>query len=251
MNINPKDLNNIGPYYRVLDSFYVYAGDQEDIYVQGSCRNNGLWDLDLTEFMIKNIKPGWKCLDIGANTGYFTEVMARCAGPTGQVQAFEPIKRLVDLYEEGKKFNDYSNCAPITMNNFGLSNEEKNTYIHIWKNNIGGSSLTNKPNFGTDEQWGEYYSEEVNVKRLKDVYSEVPDFIKIDVEGHEHFVFGGFEEKTYNCPLIVIELGAAHPREFIEYLKEIYTLNYLEGPEASVESILSHQVVNVIMRRIW
>jgi FkbM family methyltransferase len=249
MNINPKNIENIGSYYKVLDSFYIYAGDQEDIYVQGSCRDKGIWDIDLTSFMIRTIKPGWKCLDIGANTGYFTEVMARCAGKDGSVIAFEPISRLVNLYNEGKKLNDYSESSPIVMNNFGLSNETKDSFIHIWKNNIGGSSLTNKPNFGVDDQWGEYYSEKVEIKKLSDVYNDTPDFIKIDVEGHEHFVFGGFGEKIFDCPLIVIELGSAHPKEFIQDLQDIYYLNYIEGPEATVDQIMSHQVVNIVMRK--
>ncbi len=97
----------------MLNSFYVYTGDQTDKYVQATCREQGYWDKELTEWMIRNIQPGWVCLDIGANIFYFTEVMARRVGPSGRVLAFEPIERLCKSYTVATILNDYSNVGQI------------------------------------------------------------------------------------------------------------------------------------------
>jgi len=249
MNINPKNIDVQGDYCKVLDAFYMYAGDKEDRYVQSSFKNIGLWDIHLTNFMIQNIKPGWKCLDVGANTGYFTEVMARLSGPTGYVMAFEPIKKLVDAYEEGKKLNDYSNSAPITMHNFGLSSESKDAYVRVTKENVGGSHINESPESGSYEGGFDYIAEPTKLKALSDIYDEVPDFIKMDIEGHERFAFEGFSENTLKCPLIVIELGQGHPVSFLNYLNRNYDMTYVNGLKAETYDIIGYDVVNVVMRK--
>jgi len=121
---------------KVLNSFYVYTGDQTDKYVQATCREQGYWDKELTEWMIRNIQPGWVCLDIGANIFYFTEVMARRVGPSGRVLAFEPIERLCKSYTVATILNDYSNVGQIDVFNIALSNKKDNMVLNIWEENI-------------------------------------------------------------------------------------------------------------------
>lgn len=249
MNLDPIDKDQKGNYYKVLDSFYVYGGDLSDKYVQASCRTLRYWDDELTNFMIQNIKPGWKCLDIGSNIGYFSEVMARLAGPTGEVVAFEPIKRLVDAYEEGRSLNDYSNSAPITVHNFGLSNENKSGYVRILEHNVGGSHVTDDAGEGSYEKWGAYTAQKTELKVLSDIYDKTPDFIKIDIEGYERFAFEGFGENVLKCPLIVIELGEAHPIPFYNYLTRNYNMTYVGGTPAYSYDIIGHDVINIVLRK--
>jgi len=37
------------------------------------------------------VQPGWTAIDVGANIGYFTLLMAKRVGPQGKVIAFEPL----------------------------------------------------------------------------------------------------------------------------------------------------------------
>ena len=136
MNVDPKNLTSV-TFSKVLDSFYVYTGDTTDKYVQKSCISQGVWDKELTEWMIKNIQPGWTCLDIGANVFYFTEVMARLVGSNGNVMAFEPIKRLCKSYEYARTLNEYDNAGKIEVLPFALS-------ILITSSHVFGIS---RPNF--------------------------------------------------------------------------------------------------------
>jgi len=249
MILYPDNVDNIDNYYKALDSFYVYAGDEEDKVIQKSLRASGMWEPDLTSFLIQTVKPGWKCLDIGSHNGYFTEVMARCAGPTGSVIAFEPLKRFVDLYEDGKHLNDYSNAAPITMHPFGLSNETKSAEIRIIPHNIGGSYIPRSDTYEHPESWGEYSTEEIELKRLSDVYDDTPDIIKIDIENYEKFAFDGFSENTLKCPLIIAELGGGQPVSFLNYLTRNYNMYNLVGVKTNAGNVIGEDFVNIVLRK--
>lgn len=249
MNTNPSTKDSI-LFSKVLDSFYVYTGDVTDKYVQRSCIDLGIWDKELTEWMIANIKPGWVCLDIGANIFYFTEVMARVVGKMGSVLAFEPITRLCNSYEAARTFNNYLNVGDIEVFNVALSNKRDNLVLNIWEENIGGSGIVNEHQSGNHGQHGNFHTEEIFADRLDSVYDGPIDFIKIDVEGHERFVFEGFPESAKQCPLIVVELGAGQPDEFLIELKNKYSMEFLNGQEATFEAIKQHDVVNVLLRRL-
>lgn len=236
-------------FVKVLDEFYVYAGDMTDKHVQHTCREVGHWEADLTAWMIKNIKPGWTCLDIGANTFYFTEIMSRLAGPTGLVLGFEPIVRLCETYRDAQKLNNYFDCAPIRVYDFALSNIEEDKNIAIWDSNIGGSKITNEY---IEEQAGEYgiiHTESIKTKRLDFVYNDKIDFIKMDVETHEPFVFEGFSDSAKNCPLLVVELGPYHPEEFLSWISENYNMEFLDDTVATIEKIKQYQNVNVVLKK--
>ena len=249
MILYPDNVDNIDDYYKALDSFYVYGGDKEDRIIQKSLRVSGMWNPELTSFLINTVKPGWKCLDIGSSNGYFAEVMGRLAGPSGSVIGFEPLKRLVNLYEDGRKLNDYSSCAPITMHPFGLSNETKTAEIRIVPHNIGGSYVPMKEDYKHPESWGEYSTEEVGLKRLDDFYDDTPDIIKINIGNYEKFAFEGFSENTLKCPLIIAELGGGQPVSFLNYLTRNYNMYNLAGLKTNAANIIGEDFVYIVLRK--
>ncbi len=55
-----------------------------------ACCTTGIYDLTLTEALFRLIDPGETCVDVGANIGHMTTVMAHCAGASGSVVSFEP-----------------------------------------------------------------------------------------------------------------------------------------------------------------
>lgn len=234
---------------KALDSFYVYTGDAKDRYVQATCKNNGYWDMELTQWMISNIQPGWTCLDIGANIFYFTEVMARAVGENGTVLAFEPITRLCNSYDAARNLNEYSGVGEIETFNIALSNKRDSLVLNIWEENIGGSGIVNEHQAGNHGQHGNFHTEEIFADRLDSIYDGKVHFIKMDVEGHERFVFEGFSEEAWKCPLLVVELGSGQPDEFLVELNDKYTMEFLNGEVATFERIKQHDVVNVLLRR--
>src|SRR5665213_2299129 len=50
----------------------------------------GRYERCLQNWLVSHVPAGGVCLDIGAADGYFALLMAKLAGPTGSVWAFEP-----------------------------------------------------------------------------------------------------------------------------------------------------------------
>src|ERR1043165_8882429 len=48
-------------------------------------------------FLQKIIKPGFVCIDIGANMGYYSTFLSRLAGESGKVYSVEPVPMFVDI----------------------------------------------------------------------------------------------------------------------------------------------------------
>lgn len=238
-------------FYKVLNSFYIYAGDMKDNFVQKQCREEGFWDIELTQWMIKNIQPGWVCLDVGANTFYFTEIMSRVSGPSGKVLAFEPIKMLCNLYKTAKTLNDNSSSSSVEVYDIALSNKKQVLPLNIWDSNVGGSGITtsDREKQGYTKEHGSFRVEDIDADKLDAIYDGKVDFIKIDVEGHERFVFEGFSDEAWQCPLLVVELGDSQPDEFLLELDSKYTMEFLNGDQATFEKIKQHHVVNVLLKR--
>jgi FkbM family methyltransferase len=249
MNSNSISSYTEGEFSKVLDTFFVYTGDNLDKHVQYHCKKSGAWDRQLTEWMISNLKPGFNCLDIGANNFYFAEVMSRIVGPTGKVSSFEPLKYLCDKHYEAMSKNNYDNCSPINIFNVGLSNIDGEKILQVWDENIGGSGIVSESTEGIHDAYGNYHSQKINVNKLSTILNEKVDFIKMDIEGHESFAYAGFPEIVKQCPLMVFELGAGQPQEFLDILRKNYVMTFLDGNDAQDSDIRQHNVVNVLLRR--
>ncbi len=51
----------------------------------------GTYEPEISALLQPTFKYGWTTMDIGANIGYFTLLVARLVGPKGRVIAFEPF----------------------------------------------------------------------------------------------------------------------------------------------------------------
>ena len=76
----------------------IVAGDPDDYGLVPHLCLDGFWESWISLAILRAIKPGWACLDIGASYGYFTSLMGRAAGPTGSVIAVEPNPAIHSRY---------------------------------------------------------------------------------------------------------------------------------------------------------
>jgi len=246
MNLHPESIEKIDCYYKALDSFFLCV-DEVDQHVGGNIKYRGIWEPDVTKWMINNIKPGWKCLDIGFNIGYFSEILARLVGSKGLVIAFEPNKKLIDNYLKAKEHNNYENVAEIIINNFGLSNENCNAELIIPKTNPGGAGVS-KNLYDIDND--NYEKQQIEIKRLDSIDIEDVDFIKMDIEGSEPLAWEGFPENIKNCPLMIAELGYYHPKSFLEELNNKFFMEDLNENNISIKTILeTPHHLNVLLKK--
>ena len=162
----------------------------KEIFLQSS------WEPDAVAIMQEYISPTSVCLDVGANIGHHTLVMALCA-PQGSVHAFEPLPRLCAQIEKSIHQNGLKN---IQVHPYALSNATSDYRIHTSLLNIGKATLDDRDEGGPIEV--------VSVKRFDDIWNgtEVVSFVKIDVEGHEYAALQGMEDMLRrDTPVIFFE----------------------------------------------
>lgn len=76
---------------------------------------------NIWEFMSKNVEHGWRCVDVGANRGEYSFLMAKLAGPSGFVHAFE-------LHPENSRLATYNNWRfrhRVKVENLAVTNGQQ------------------------------------------------------------------------------------------------------------------------------
>lgn len=132
----------------------------------------------------ERLGPGKTALDIGANSGYFSVLMADAVGPSGHVYSFEPVPVSYALLEKNIRVNHLTQIEAVPL---ALSDRAGSAELHLHPTNDGGHSL------GTLEEVGET----ITVKTVTlDHFLESRKIgkiavVKIDVEGAEPLVFAG------------------------------------------------------------
>ncbi|MDQ3630423.1 MAG: FkbM family methyltransferase [Actinomycetota bacterium] len=166
-----------------------------------TCFIERAWDPHVEACVRTILRPGQTAIDVGANLGYFTAVMAQCVGPDGRVWSFEPVPETFELLTLCKSLNDYPYVTPIGV---ALGAADGSTEITYDRRHSGIATIH------PDQVAGE--PQQVPLRALDALVSagEVgrPDLIKVDVEGHEFDVLRGARETIREAsPTIVFELN--------------------------------------------
>jgi FkbM family methyltransferase len=180
------------------------------------------------KFMRANIRPGMVCLDIGANVGYFTLLMAKLTGKAGKVFSFEPTPTVFNCLDSNVSINKLENVKTIMK---GLSNCENGMLMFQYQS--GYDTLNSLKRVKWLEDRGVAFNEtEIEVTTIDDFASlndiKVIDFIKIDVEGNELNVIKGMKRIITNNPqmILLFECGERYAEfgydiaDVVEYLSE-------------------------------
>ena len=95
---------------------------------------NKIYEPFETDFVQKEIKRGDVVLDIGANIGYYTLILAKCVGKEGKVFAFEPEPNNFSLLKKNIQINGYKNVVLVQK---AVSNKNEKLMMYLNKDNIG------------------------------------------------------------------------------------------------------------------
>ena len=135
-------------------------------------------------FLSRLIEPEHVCLDIGANTGYYTMLMASRA-TRGQVHSFEPVLLNWHLLNCGVILNAYTN---VCLNNFALGDRAGTTEFSqstdaAYSSLLPGTRKAQVRKFITKIETLDRYTATSGIRRV--------DVVKLDVEGAEGMVIRG------------------------------------------------------------
>jgi len=158
---------------------------QRDIYL-------GVYERREREFLRRYVKPGWTCVDIGANIGFYTLFLAATVGPSGYVYAIEASPKNFAVLSRNVTLNSLTQCAlisvAITAKNGRVSFLASPDGNSGWGNVVGSDSNkdTGRDLISLDGMTFDHF---VSTQRIRSI-----DFMKVDIEGHEISMLEGGQE---------------------------------------------------------
>lgn len=162
-------------------------------------------------------------IDIGANIGYFSLLVAKSA-PNGRIVAFEPVSYLFEALQKNIALNYIRNIQPVKT---AIGEKEEDRLIYLSARDNDGMSSLHKPE---------------NYSGINEIVKVIPldswfagsgftkiDIIKIDVEGYELAVLQGMKEVLILFqPHILLELNpvtlsyfSLTPENVLSYISQL------------------------------
>lgn len=219
------DLRLVGQGYslkdkmKILETFFVLAPlrklgltkkeilitlkNEEGIFICGDKSIHGastLYEKELRKYF--DLKEG-VFIDVGANFGKYTIVLARQLGDKGEVVSIEPEERSVDLIKKNIVLNNLENVRVI-----GKACSSKDGKATLWLEDTKYSGGLHSLKKNKDH----VRKKTIDIEKLDSIVARLNldrvDLIKIDVEGLESEVLLGAKKtlKKYH-PKIIFESG--------------------------------------------
>jgi FkbM family methyltransferase len=184
---------------------YPLAGALAGCYMRGDVPESyreGSYEPEVCKAIMRIVKPGWVCVDVGAHTGYFTLLLAKLAGEQGRVIAFEAHPVNARSVDSNVKINGYETRAQVE--NIAVTDGSSN-WVKLFPGRRHASAEWNI--LGHDLE-GNLAQPELAVPATSlDAYfpprSHV-DFIKMDIERAEAQALRGMRRLLQECRAFVL-----------------------------------------------
>jgi len=102
---------------------------------------NGYCEPEVAHLMARVIREGDHVIDIGANIGFFTLLLAKLVGPNGAVTAFEPSPGTFAKLRENVRLNGFKHVSCMQQ---ALSDKVKSAHLHMAMDS-GRNALARSP----------------------------------------------------------------------------------------------------------
>lgn len=188
---------------RVLGRYKMYV-DLRDRGLVPHLMFDGYWEYWITDFIWRNVRPGQVALDLGANHGYYTMLLADLVGADGHVAAFEPNPRLAALLDENIAVNGFWNTVKIYKVAVGDRPGGTLPILVPIRDQMSGHLLLSGEPVPTGLDTSRHALHQVPVTTLDEAIPGPVDFVKIDVEGAEEAVWHGMKRLIARSPRIGI-----------------------------------------------
>jgi len=224
----------------------TYLADETPMYVNShdfggpaNLINGGHYEQENADVILSFVRDDTVFLDIGANLGFFSILVARRVWQHGKVFAFEPHPELFRLLCASSFINGLSEyhgtAGPIVVKNIGLSDRSDMATFTYPDGHLGGGFLStvHNPSSSTAIQ--------AEIRQLDVVFPADfhCDLIKIDVESHELSVLKGMHrllERSPHLRIVFEKLGvnAGYEDELEKFLGGLGFELFLIGGSAKL-----------------
>lgn len=186
------------------------------------------------EMMNQTVNKGMVCIDLGANIGYATMFMLRNVGESGYVYAIEPDIHNLEFLERNIDLNKYSK---VEISKCVITKHDGES--SFWLARHPNLNSVNKTKHSIKEQKIPCFSLNTFCSTRR-----YPNFIKMDIEGHEVSVFEGGYEYFKNNRGETHFLLEVHAKEYSEQNNFAKVLKKYEEIGFSIKKIIATPVSN-------
>lgn len=188
-----------------------------------------------TKLILRQAKRGDVVVDVGANIGYYTILLADKVGKNGKVYAFEPDITNFDILVKNIKENKLENVVAV---NAAVGRKSEKKILYKSEENLGDHKLydqnppVDKSTSSLKKGGSLRTKEEVKIIKLDDYLADVKvDLMKIDTQGWEPEVIGGaMKIIKRDKPIMFLEYSPTSyqqakldEKEMMNFLRNIYS----------------------------
>lgn len=205
---------------RVLGRYKFFV-DTRDHGFAGHVLLDGFWEIWLTQFMARTVKPGMHVADIGANFGYYSVLLGDLIGLEGFLHSVEPNPAAAAMLRLSLAQNGFADRSKV--HELALGRSEGEVVLCVPAGEPKNAFVLPQ---GSESDRGPMHR--VPLHAFDKLLEDTPrlDFAKIDVEGSEEAILSGMEGLIRKFhPGIVLEFNSARyqaPVGFLKNLQELY-----------------------------
>jgi FkbM family methyltransferase len=190
---------------RVLGRYKMFV-DPADYDLSNHLMLDGYWEMWVTEAIPRFVRPGMTTIDVGANLGYYTLLLADLVGPAGAVHAFEPNSPVTERLRRTILLNGFDDR--VHVHGCALSDQDKGQVNLVAPRGRPAAAYV----LETPAEGAGSTALRVEARRLDGFRLPSVDFIKIDAEASEERIWAGMTGLLERSGAMTVFLEFATPR---------------------------------------
>jgi FkbM family methyltransferase len=205
---------------RILGKYKIYLRST-DLGFASHVMLDGYWESWLTQFLARRLQPGMTAIDVGANFGYYSLLMADAVGVAGRLLAVEAVPDTASLLRDSLELNGFRTNATVHQLAVGATPDSTCQMVVPAREPKNASVIRH----GSGALDGAISVPATTIDALTKDLARV-DFIKIDADGSEEDIVAGMRDTIdKHRPALVLEYVAArctNPEQVIQSLLKVY-----------------------------
>lgn len=183
---------------RAINRFKMFVS-AKDMTVGPHLVLDGIWESWVTACLFNQLRGGMRCMNIGANVGYFTLIMGDLVGQNGHVWALECNPETFGLCRDNVILNGMDSWVQVLAKAGGAG---PGKVAFQFTDSAPGSACVVR-----DEGQPDWKHIEVETTSVDDVVQDAGlDFLMVDAEGSEPAIIEGAHQTINNNPQLQILL---------------------------------------------